>query len=813
MPNFKKKLYYPLAFLIPLGLLLTVSYFMQLTPLGNKNLLVSDIGSQYLTFMTYLRHSLITSKFSFYSFSLSLGDNFFPIMAYYLISPFNLLLIFFHSNQVPIALSWIIFLKVATIGLSAAFFLNKIYRNRHLSNLMFSTAYSLCGFIALYFYNLMWLDALILLPLVALGIQNVFYGRNTWVYVFSLLATIITNYYLGYMTCLFSVCYFVYLCILNHRIEAKVVRHYIYASLISALMSSVVLLPTMLGMLQTSKQKINLANFYPLPSFGPSSLIQLGVGGSNYSQRLSHGPEFFVGSLILLLVIMFFLNRNISKRRKSAAAFLIVTLFLSMFIMTFNTIWHMFQQPAGFPFRNSFFLSFVLMFIAYESFQNSLSFKNIIAAASGTISLITIGYLFAFNNDNGVQPEFWLISIVLVGLTSVGLILYNRTNAIHFLLMLTVCLELVINFTAGLSGAQFGSQSTYQHDFRIESKWFNKIKRSDSSFYRIDNQKSLINKAYEGTYNNYNDALLFNTNGLSLYSSTLNAKTRNMLLNFGYYGENVRRISAIGATTMTDALFGVKYRLDMSTHDYDLFKMNALGLGTIVNKNVKDFSFNKNDPIGNQERLWNTMTNSNQTYFVQPNIVVKGNNRITINSQVSGNLYYVNNKQIKTISANNKIFKMSDYQRNNIIDLGKYTKDSKQTIKVSGLKNIAKFKNQLFVLDNSKLQHSITNLNQGQLRLTDRYRSSYIKGTINVKSSQQILLLNIPFDKGWQANVDGKKIPIHQTVGNLSYLNLSKGQHQITLIYHVPGLQIGLLISLLSLMVYLISRIKFFRRI
>lgn len=809
MPKLKKYLYYPLAFLIPLGLLLSVSFFMQLTPLGNKNLLVSDIGSQYLTFMTYLRHSLVTSKFSFYSFSLSLGDNFFPIMAYYLLSPFNLILIFFHANQIPIALSWIIFLKIATIGLSAAFFLNKTYHNQQLSNLMFSTAYSLCGFVSLYFYNLMWLDALILLPIVALGIQNIFYKRNSWVYVISLLASIITNYYLGYMTCFFSVCYFSYLCILNHRLELKTVRHYIFASLVSGLMSSLVLLPTMLEMLQTSKQKINLANFYPLPDFGPSSLIQLGVGGSNYSQRLSHGPEFFVGSLLILLVIMFFLNHNISKNRKRAAAFLTIILFLSMFIMTFNTIWHMFQQPAGFPFRNSFFFSFVLMFLAYESFQNTLKFKNIIAAAGCVISLITIGYLFALNNDSGMKPEFWLISIVLVVLTAVELALYNQSKAVHFLLMLTVCLELVVNFTAGLSGAQFGSQSTYQTNFKIESKWFNKIKRSDHNFYRIDNQKSLINKAYEGTYNNYNDALLFDTNGLSLYSSTLNAKTRTMLLNLGYYGANVRRVSAIGATAMTDALFGVKYRLDMSTHDYDLFKMNALGIGTLVNSNVKSFDFNKNDPIGNQERLWNTMTNDNQQYFIQPKIISNSTTSITIDSPVSGNLYYVNNQQVKTISTKNKSFKLSNYQKNNLLDLGKYTNGTQQVIKLTGLKNVSDLKNHLFVLDNNKLQQSINSLNQNQLHLTTKYKNSYIKGSIDVKDNKQMLLLNIPFDKGWQAIVDDQQIKLHRTVGNLSYLELAKGKHQISLSYHVPGLQIGLIVSLLTLIVYLVVEIKY----
>lgn len=75
-----------------------------------------------------------------------------------------------------------------------------------------------------------------------------------------------------------------------------------------------------------------------------------------------------------------------------------------------------------------------------------------------------------------------------------------------------------------------------------------------------------------------------------------------------------------------------------------------------------------------------------------------------------------------------------------------------------------------------------------------------------------MLLLNIPFDKGWQAVVDGQQVKPHRAVGNLSYLELNKGKHQISLSYHVPGLQISLIISLLALIVYLGVEIKYYFR-
>jgi Predicted membrane protein len=91
----RRLLYYSGAFVINLVIISIIFASANLVPFGNNNFLSSDLGTQYLTFLTELRRQLVSGNVHLYLFSQSLGDNFFPVISYYLLSPFNLLLSFF----------------------------------------------------------------------------------------------------------------------------------------------------------------------------------------------------------------------------------------------------------------------------------------------------------------------------------------------------------------------------------------------------------------------------------------------------------------------------------------------------------------------------------------------------------------------------------------------------------------------------------------------------------------------------------------------------------------------------------------------
>ena len=168
----KNKLLMIGSFVLPLLLLLILWTILQLAPFGDNNLLVSDLGTQYMPFLSFLKRSFHEGLTSVYSFSNEIGESVIPLAAYYLLSPFNLLVFLFSYEQLPIAVLWIITLKIALMGTSMFYYLKQTYQTSSWGTLLFSTAYSLCGFVTVYSQNFMWLDALILFPLVVLGIQH-----------------------------------------------------------------------------------------------------------------------------------------------------------------------------------------------------------------------------------------------------------------------------------------------------------------------------------------------------------------------------------------------------------------------------------------------------------------------------------------------------------------------------------------------------------------------------------------------------------------------------------------------------------------
>lgn len=71
-----------------------------------------------------------------------------------------------------------------------------------------------------------------------------------------------------------------------------------------------------------------------------------------------------------------------------------------------------------------------------------------------------------------------------------------------------------------------------------------------------------------------------------------------------------------------------------------------------------------------------------------------------------------------------------------------------------------------------------------------------VTGNITV-TTPKLLCLTIPYEKGWSAYVDGKETEIIKTNYMYSGILLDKGKHEIELIYHTPGLRIGLIVSLI----------------
>lgn len=84
-----------------------------------------------------------------------------------------------------------------------------------------------------------------------------------------------------------------------------------------------------------------------------------------------------------------------------------------------------------------------------------------------------------------------------------------------------------------------------------------------------------------------------------------------------------------------------------------------------------------------------------------------------------------------------------------------------------------------------------------------------ITGTITLEKPK-LLCLSIPYEKGWEAYVDGKKEKIIKTNYMYSGIALDAGRHEVELVYHTPGFRTGLIVSFVCGILLLAISLRFY---
>ena len=68
-----------------------------------------------------------------------------------------------------------------------------------------------------------------------------------------------------------------------------------------------------------------------------------------------------------------------------------------------------------------------------------------------------------------------------------------------------------------------------------------------------------------------------------------------------------------------------------------------------------------------------------------------------------------------------------------------------------------------------------------------------------IEASQAgLLFLPVPYDRGWTAYIDGEKVSIEPYLDSMISLSVKAGTHDVYLVYHVPMLGVGAVMSALG---------------
>jgi uncharacterized membrane protein YfhO len=577
---------YLLAFLIPAIIMTLVCLALKIYPFGGKTLLISDMSNQYISFLSYFR-TLFSGNDVFYTFSKSLGGDMAGLFSYYLFSPFNLITLLFSTEALPLAVNIVIVSKIAACGFTFCVYLSKSFGLRR-SSLLFSSAYALMAYNLAYCFNIMWLDGVILLPLIILGINCIFERKSALCYLLALFAALVTNYYIGFMLCIFSVLYFIYRFFVtlsreNFRQTLKTIMPYVLSSLAAAGLAAVVLIPAFYS-LQDGKA-FSFDSLTLTPNFAFTDVFsKLFTGAFSWDEEIAGLPNIFCGIPVLILALQYFLNGAVRLRERICSALLAATLLLSFYITMFNLTWHGFAPPSWFLYRYSFMFSFVAITLAYRNYLNlsALTPSRIICAA---LAFIGCAAFVADRNFTFLSHDFIYLDVLLAAVAStlvyacarieyrtakkpatyvdpafspVPVLRTKPGKTLPALIALLVVMQfgnLWLNayHTIGKLNEVFCEDVSYFTDYaRNTGNAIAGVKSGDSGFYRIE--KTFIY--------NMNDSMLFEYAGITHFSSTQKNPIKAFLEKLGfrkYYDYWV--FYGSGSTVWADSLLGVKYLL------------------------------------------------------------------------------------------------------------------------------------------------------------------------------------------------------------------------------------------------------------
>ena len=189
----ESSVFYSLAFLFPFIIILSCAVALEIAPFGNKTLMAIDAWGQYFPMLREMKRAFRSLDFS-YSFTGALGFDITAQSAYYTNSPLWYLLFLLPGELTPGQVDMMVFVRFALAGLTFSHYLSSHYGEKNSRMIFISLGYAFSGYTLSFINQFMWMDAVILLPLVLLGIENLYKGKGLVLYTVSLFVTYIQTF-------------------------------------------------------------------------------------------------------------------------------------------------------------------------------------------------------------------------------------------------------------------------------------------------------------------------------------------------------------------------------------------------------------------------------------------------------------------------------------------------------------------------------------------------------------------------------------------------------------------------------------------
>lgn len=813
---------YALAFLLPCAVMLCVFAAAGISPFGDKTLLATDMDVQYSSFFSYLHRALLGKESLLYSFQKGAGGNAWGLFSYYISSPFFLLAAFFPNSAMPEGIALITLLKIGTAGLTFSIFLNGVFKKRNAATVLFSVIYALSSYMVRYSVCIMWLDACIWLPIILLGAERISEKKSPLLFISAYAILMISNYYTCFMASIFTAIFFIYRYFtrggeLSARDFLKKAGVMLGSAMLGVMLGAFILIPSFLDL---SAGKLNAAS-YVAKGFWNIDIFKIPrrlFPGQVDSMTNSGNPLIFCGMLCGLLTGAYFFNPSVRLRDKLAALGVYAILIVSFFIKRVDMVWHIFNYPNWFPYRYAFAFCFFSVFISFLGFSRLKDAKLPSYFWGAGIYLLILICVRIFLPDVLTDKKCALIGLISAAVYAAALlvpkIIKSRLARQTVLLALIplCCVELGINAFSelGYIDKQFHYKSRSDYEKTVERDMAAvEIMTAEDGFYRSE-------KTFKRTDN---DSMSYGYNGLSHYSSNFNKAVNDFTKNMGMF-QSWLNCYYNGSTILTDSILGVKRVASLRTVNDSYKRVGGDGFSVYENPYSLSIGFMTSSLalkpgsysgswLSNQdvfaERVLGArfyrgvdnfavsdggktcrFTSSGYPVYLSLPDAYSGDISVTVNDRARGYIYDGEKK---------KIFYIGDFNDGDEVKI---------TLNKDGVLD----KCDVREFDIHAFENTINRIKNGhEMEITD-FSDTRIEGRINVSDDNTLLFTTIPYERGWSAYADGKKVDIVKAQDTFSAIRLSAGEHTVKFVFRCPGLRLGLCISLLTLAAILACALK-----
>ncbi len=569
-----------LSFFTAIGIMILVMYCYSMVPFGDMTILRMDLYHQYGPLFAELYDRLTGDGGLIYSWQSGGGGSFLGNFFNYLSSPLSLLIVIFGHINITEAIMFLIVIKAAISAGTFTYYLKESveFKKHNAITAGFGILYAFSGYFVAYYWNLMWLDGMMLLPIIVLGIEKIVNGKSPKLYIATLALVLFSTYYAGYMICIFSTLYAIayyfgkyelgekeytpeltdnrFTNAKNNFVAMRLPRaagKFAMYSLLSVGTVAVTLLPTFSILSSCSATSgsfpSELGTYFNTFDFLANHLASLEPTIRSSGEDVL--PNIFCGVGTVMLAFLYLYVKSVPLREKITRLLLLVVLFLSFDLNMLNYIWHGFHFPNDLPYRFSFAYSFILLTVAFKALLKirEITGRDLLNIGIGMCAFIVL--LDELESKN-VTDETIIISLVFVVIyTAVLSLLNNRkfqASAVASLLFCCMFAEIAVANTNHYDIDQ--PKTAYTSDYNN----FRLLKE------RIDETEN--NKYYRMELTNLRtrmDPCWYNYNGVSTFSSMAYEKSANLHFNLGMFGNYINSYTYHLQTPIYNAMFSLKY--------------------------------------------------------------------------------------------------------------------------------------------------------------------------------------------------------------------------------------------------------------